>query len=329
MTGCKMATSAPLNDVAMTRSPALIDFLDALTIVPDEAGRDDLLASISAPPEPTVIGFVNAQAVNLAWRDVAFRQSLAEADILLRDGIGMKIGLRVLGRQYGLNMNGTDVIPLLMKAMAPCRAAFFGSALTHAIDAALNAEKWGIEPTAVRGGFEADTVYVNEAMRTKPDLIVLGMGMPKQERVALMIRDAMTRPCVIVAGGAIIDFMSGRFPRAPLALRALGLEWLFRMTLEPRRLAGRYLIGNAAFLLRIAAIRAALRSFASPLGEKQREEEVAVAAAWREALRELEEEVAAEAGQRAAWRVEADALAREKVVIASRAGEKFRNTAAA
>jgi exopolysaccharide biosynthesis WecB/TagA/CpsF family protein len=327
MIGGTAAASAPIRDVAMTRSPALIDFLDALTIVRDEAGRQRLLARICNSPEPTVLGFVNAQAVNLAWQDVAFRQNLAEADILLRDGIGMKVGLRMLGRECGLNMNGTDLIPLLMKEMAPCRAAFFGSALTYAIDAALNAERWGIEPAAVRGGFEADTVYVNEAMRTKPELIILGMGMPKQERVALMIRDAMTRPCVIVAGGAIIDFMSGRFPRAPSAFRAAGLEWLFRVALEPRRLASRYLVGNVAFLLRIAAIRAALRSFACPLGEKQVEEELAVAAAWREALRELEEEVEAE--QRIARRGDDDAVLRDKAAIASRAGEKFHNTAAA
>jgi hypothetical protein len=82
------------------------------------------------------------------------------------------------------------------------------------------------------------------------------MGMPKQERVALLLRDALAHPCVIVAGGAILDFLAGRFPRAPRALRRVGLEWLYRLAFEPRRLASRYLLGNAAFLWRIAMIAA-------------------------------------------------------------------------
>jgi N-acetylglucosaminyldiphosphoundecaprenol N-acetyl-beta-D-mannosaminyltransferase len=250
------------------RSPSLVDLMDALRIVPDDNGRDHLLDQLRSAAGPVVVAFINAQAMNIAWRDLAFRQCLGEADFVLRDGIGMKVGLSALGRTPGLNMNGTDFIPQLLRYMSPATAAFFGSELRFAAAAAINAEKIGIEPLAIRGGFERDTIYIDLAARTRPEIIVLGMGMPKQERVALMMRDALVHPCIIIAGGAIIDFMAAKFPRAPRMLRNAGLEWLFRLSLEPRRLASRYLGGNVSFLLKMAFMRAALRSFGSPLPDE-------------------------------------------------------------
>jgi UDP-N-acetyl-D-mannosaminuronic acid transferase (WecB/TagA/CpsF family) len=70
---------------------------------------------------------------------------------------------------------------------------------------------------------------------------------------ALLARQ-LPGPLLIVNGGAILDFMAHRFKRAPRVLRRLGLEWLFRLLLEPARLWRRYLLGNLVFLWRAAQI---------------------------------------------------------------------------
>jgi exopolysaccharide biosynthesis WecB/TagA/CpsF family protein len=81
------------------------------------------------------------------------------------------------------------------------------------------------------------------------------MGMPKQERVARAIRSAADVHSLIICGGAIIDFIAGRFPRAPKWMRRHGIEWMYRLAHEPRRLLARYLIGNPLFLCRMQAWR--------------------------------------------------------------------------
>jgi exopolysaccharide biosynthesis WecB/TagA/CpsF family protein len=68
----------------------------------------------------------------------------------------------------------------------------------------------------------------------------------------------MVSPCVIVCGGAIIDFLGGKVSRAPLWLRRMGMEWAYRLAVEPMRLFRRYVIGNPLFLsraLRLASFR--------------------------------------------------------------------------
>lgn len=81
-----------------------------------------------------------------------------------------------------------------------------------------------------------------EAIRTfAPDLLIVGMGMPRQETWMLQHADALEVPA-IVACGACMDYVAGAVPAAPRALSRLGLEWAFRLALEPRRLARRYLV---------------------------------------------------------------------------------------
>ena len=85
------------------------------------------------------------------------------------------------------------------------------------------------------------------------------MGMPKQEIIAARMRDELTHPVLIVNGGAILDFLGGKVSRAPRFMTNSGTEWLYRLLLEPRRLARRYVIGIPEFFAHIARARLALR----------------------------------------------------------------------
>ena len=111
----------------------------------------------------------------------------------------------------------------------------------------------------VAHGFLDTARYVQLAAAHRPAVIVLGMGMPRQEEVAAVLRAALGYPCLIICGGAIIDFLGGRMSRAPRWLRAAGLEWLYRLALEPRRLFRRYVLGNPLFLSRALSLAASSR----------------------------------------------------------------------
>ncbi len=88
----------------------------------------------------------------------------------------------------------------------------------------------------------------------------VGLGVPKQER--FMARMQPHLPGVVQVGvGAAFDFLSGTKPQAPLWMQRAGLEWLFRMASEPRRLAGRYLVGNARFLFHLALQTLKIRKY--------------------------------------------------------------------
>jgi exopolysaccharide biosynthesis WecB/TagA/CpsF family protein len=81
------------------------------------------------------------------------------------------------------------------------------------------------------------------------------MGVPLQELWIARNRHRLSAAVVIGVGG-LFDYYSGRIPRAPLAVRKVGMEWAWRLAMEPRRLARRYLVGNLEFVARLAMLRA-------------------------------------------------------------------------
>ncbi|KIY40465.1 MULTISPECIES: WecB/TagA/CpsF family glycosyltransferase [Pseudomonas] len=231
--------------------------VDKLEVVRDEVAAQHLLDGLAAPESPTVLGFVNAHAMNLVVRDGEYCHALSAADVLLRDGSGMAILYRRLGLEPGLNMNGTDFIPRIMAAYRGRRVAFWGTQQPYLNHAVQRSEAlFGVVPVSVHDGFASVDTYLRLARELQPELIVLGMGMPKQEAVAARLA-AIGGPCLIVCGGAILDFLGGKVSRAPEWLRRLGGEWVYRLLREPKRLFMRYVLGNPLFLLRTLLCRKA------------------------------------------------------------------------
>jgi exopolysaccharide biosynthesis WecB/TagA/CpsF family protein len=153
-----------------------------------------------------------------------------------------------LGRSPGRNMNGTDLIPHLLLRFATRRTALMGSSDPFLRSAASVLSHRGLNIIQSEHGFHSPDFYEEAFVRSRPGLVVLGMGMPRQEQLAVRLRALGNWPCIIVNGGAVLDFLSGRFPRAPWILRVIGLEWTYRLWREPRRLLRRYSIGNLLFL---------------------------------------------------------------------------------
>lgn len=229
--------------------------INKLRIVHDQEEEQQLLVELAQSFSAKVVGFVNAHAMNSIAANTVFFDALMKADVLLRDGSGMALLYRYHGWVHGYNMNGTDLIPKILAAFQGRKVAFWGTEEPYLSSAAkYSAEAFGVQAASCHHGFEEPGRYLQLAKEIKPDLIVLGMGMPKQEQVAALIRESGLK-VVVVCGGAILDFLGKKITRAPQWVRKLGFEWLYRLLLEPKRLFKRYVLGNPAFLLRLAQWR--------------------------------------------------------------------------
>lgn len=218
-------------------------------------GEDQLLDWLLRPGEARVLAFVNAHAMNLVAESSAFYQSLMSADVVVRDGIGVSLLMQLCNQVPGQNLNGTDLIPQLIARNDGQPLALFGTRepwLEKAHEA-VRTKLAPRSPCVVANGFLELGDYIRLAAQHRPRVIVLGMGMPRQEEVAVALRAALGFSCLVVCGGAIIDFLGGKTQRAPQWVRGAGLEWAFRLGCEPRRLWDRYVNGNPVFLRRAIA----------------------------------------------------------------------------
>ena len=96
---------------------------------------------------------------------------------------------------------------------------------------------------------------------TAPDFFWVGLSTPKQERFMAQYLSILPEAKIFIGVGAAFDLLSGRIRQAPRAMQQVGLEWLFRLSQEPRRLWKRYLINNPLFVLRAGAQLLGLRKY--------------------------------------------------------------------
>lgn len=205
-----------------------------------------------------VVSFVNAHSVNLAARDAAFRVALKRSDALLPDGSGLQLAAMLCGRRFAENLNGTDLFPPLCQAAARRGRSiyFLGSAPGVAAAAAEAAQSMAPDlmiAGAEHGFFQPheEDAVIRRINQSGADVLLVALGSPLQELWIRKNRDRLS-PRVLIGVGAQFDFWSGRVTRAPRMLRWAGLEWLFRLAMEPRRMFRRYIVGNPVFMFRAA-----------------------------------------------------------------------------
>jgi N-acetylglucosaminyldiphosphoundecaprenol N-acetyl-beta-D-mannosaminyltransferase len=230
----------------------------------DNVTAGEALEAIFAPSpgRATMIHFVHAHALNLAALDPSFAALLGCADRLFPDGIGLRVAGALLDVAVRANVNGTDLLPLLCREAARREVplAFVGAAPGVAERCAerLAGEVPGLRVAFTEHGYLSPEEAARVAGRVRAAgrvVVLVGMGSPLQERWAWRHLAPVPGATVLTVGG-LFDFFSGRVPRAPAALREVGLEWAYRLAQEPRRMAGRYLLGNPLFLALTLAQRA-------------------------------------------------------------------------
>jgi exopolysaccharide biosynthesis WecB/TagA/CpsF family protein len=205
-----------------------------------------------------VISFLNAHNANVMFKDPEYRQAL-ERHLVLPDGIGVDVAsLAVFGRIFPANLNGTDFVPALLTYMTrPKRIGLIGARPETLAKARQNFQQhapWH-EFVAVHDGFfsEEDSAAVIAGIEhQKFDILLVAMGTPRQEKwIDRHLRPEHAR--LVIGVGALFDFIAGEVPRAPLVIRNLRIEWLYRFMQEPRRLAGRYFVGGPIFAGHVVA----------------------------------------------------------------------------
>lgn len=232
--------------------PTITALLDKIHIVRDETEAASILESFrpSGVRGPVRVAFVNAHALNMCHTDPSFLARLMECDYVFRDGAGMKILYKMLGRDSGINMNGTDFIPRILEVYKGQTVALLGTDSPYLERAAEKIDGMGVKPVLAINGFREAGLYVQRLKEKPAPLTILAMGMPKQEHVASMIARDLPFPNLIVCGGAILDFIGEKVTRAPEIFRKTGMEWFYRLMQEPSRLFNRYVIGNFMFMAR-------------------------------------------------------------------------------
>lgn len=227
--------------------------------------RAELLALLDqalALGERLTVFYANVHAANLAHADPSFRAAYAAADVVFCDGQGLRLGAALLGEPLPERFTPPDWIDGLAAACVRRRTGLFllggRPGVAEAAAATLRARHPGLRLATHHGYLAGDPAAEAAALGAigafEPGAVLVGMGMPAQERWVLDRRAELAAPLVMTVG-ALFDYLGGTVQRGPRWLTDNGLEWLCRLYFEPRRLWRRYLLGNPAFALRVLRAR--------------------------------------------------------------------------
>lgn len=231
-------------------------WVDALTMA-EAIERIDALVGAGAGGS---VFTPNVDHVVTAEDDDAFRAAYAEASVSLADGQALVWAMRLLRTPVPEKVSGSDLVWPLMQhaAAARWRVYLLGGAPGSADLAAARLERElgvviaGVDaPRVTVDGDAGERAVVERVRSADAQLVVVGLGAPKQERFIHRSRPFIG-PAVALGLGASIDFLAGRVRRAPRWVSRSGLEWLYRLSQEPRRLAHRYLVKDPRFAAIVA-----------------------------------------------------------------------------
>lgn len=217
-----------------------------------EEAIDELIVRLDRR-EKTLLAFANTNLLNCGRRDPEIEQMM-ESFIVLNDGVGMDLASWFkYGEKFPDNLNGTDFTPRLLDRCAGRRVFLYGSELATVQTAAQRfQERNTAQIVGCEHGFikDPDQLFhrINQA---GADIVLVGMGNPRQEKWIFENRDRVHAP-LMIGVGALFEFVSGTKRRAPNWARKARLEWAARLMQEPQRLAKRYTVDIGAFFLALA-----------------------------------------------------------------------------
>ena len=261
---------ARLSSRAGPRSPATLPSqVQILDVEVDNLSMDGALEAVTdlmASGRSARVAFVNPACANIAAGHSGYRRDLAGCDLVLPDGIGMKIAAQWLGTPIRQNVNGTDFFPRLCNAMNDHgQRLYLVGARPEVVArvAAVVGERWpAIEVVGAQHGYfgpAEESSIAQDIQESGAHVVLVAMGVPMQE--GFIARNAHRMgPCVAIGVGGLFDFVAGRISRAPQWMRDAGLEWVWRLMQEPGRMWQRYLVGNFSFLGRVALQRQGWRT---------------------------------------------------------------------
>jgi N-acetylglucosaminyldiphosphoundecaprenol N-acetyl-beta-D-mannosaminyltransferase len=164
-----------------------------------------------------------------AQKDEKFKEILNSADFCLCEGRGLWLIARLLGKKLKQNIYGVDLIYSLKSKLF-----LFGGKKDVARK---TAEKLGDCVVGYEYGYQDFNLVIEKINSIKPETLLVGLGSPKQEEFIYENLNKMPSVKLAIGVGGAFDFISGSVKRAPKFLQKIGLEWLWRLTLEPHRIS--------------------------------------------------------------------------------------------
>jgi len=208
----------------------------------------------------TIINTINAHCFNMTQSDVIYADALLKCEVLIPDGISVVWAMKFLTGKKLQKIAGADLFfyELNRLQITGGKCFFLGSTTDtlQKIEEKIKIEFPAVEvrtysPPYKNEFSEADNILMLEVINTfQPDVLMVGMTAPKQEKWAYRHYQQLQvgHICCI---GAVFDFYAGTIRRAPKWMINLGLEWLYRLIKEPRRMWKRYLVGNILFITNV------------------------------------------------------------------------------
>ena len=238
--------------------------IELMGVEVDVLTEQELIGHITDALNQSIGGWVvtaNLDILRRATRQADFRQLLLEADVVTADGMPLVWASCLQGTPLPARVTGSSLVWTLSEAAAIHRRSIFliGGA-PGAAQGARQALERRFGALRITGtccpplGFDQDEQQLNDiktvVIKARPDIIYVALGSPKQERLIRYLRPAL--PSAWWLGvGASLSFLSGQVSRSPIWVQKVGLEWLYRLIQEPRRLAKRYLVTGLPFAIQV------------------------------------------------------------------------------
>ena len=241
-----------------------LDHRSILGMRVDATSYDDAIDRIlgwARRGEHRTVGVATVNNVMESHDDPSFREVMNACDLVTPDGMPLVWGLRMLSVPQATRVYGPELTPRLLERAAAVGVpvGFYGGS-QQVIGALLEvvAERWpalevayAFSPPFRALDREEDDEVVRSIVESGARVLFVGLGCPKQERWMHEHRDRL--PLVQIGVGAAFDFLAGTKRQAPALLQRAGLEWVFRLATEPRRLWKRYLRHNPRFVMSFGA----------------------------------------------------------------------------
>jgi exopolysaccharide biosynthesis WecB/TagA/CpsF family protein len=224
-----------------------------------ELTLDLAMAMRGRPRRPLLFTTLNGQVAALCGADRSIRALFEQADLISADGMSAVFASRlVCPVALPERVATTDAFHDAARLAVDTGATFFFFGASEAVNKAaverVQRQYPRLRIVGRRDGYfsrEDEPAIIDMLNQAAPDVLWLGLGVPRQQAFALANRDRLTGIGVIKTCGGLFDFLAGLRPRAPRWMQKSGLEWAYRAALEPRRLGWRYLTTNprALYLL--------------------------------------------------------------------------------
>lgn len=220
----------------------------------DTTGLYHRIIAFVRDQKPHKVMYVNAHCMVLAQKDETYRKILNDADLVYADGMSLVWGARLSGFDLPGRSTAADFFPRFCELFAEQSLSIYllggQPGVAEAASDRLREKNPRLEIVGTHHGYfhsQEQAQIIESINRASPHIVLIGMGVPYQERW-IEEHCRKIRAPVIWGVGALFDFLSGGVPRGPQWLLDSGFEWLCRLFAEPRRLWQRYLLGNLLFM---------------------------------------------------------------------------------